>query len=285
MSELRAAAAAALGVPEALVERSAAARAAETGMSVDEVLAAWAGGGEVPASAPPPAEAPAAEEEAPPEEAAEIAPVEEAFAAPPSVSEETPLPEQEVIPGPAVGVATTRSGRPPVLVGMADNPMAVLVGVVALFVAILLVGLVGPALPAESPGARSSDLPYSAAGLRGQGIYGSVGCASCHTQMVRPVVADVDLGAVTLNDSNQVLGTRRFGPDLSNVGARASGSRIGAVITGLGGHPSLALAPGDLDDLVAYLLESRTLGTAAESGAPEAAAGGDEPAGEEPAES
>ncbi len=52
MSDLSAAAAAALGVPEAIVLRSAAARAAETGMSVDDVLGAWAGGGSVAAPAP-----------------------------------------------------------------------------------------------------------------------------------------------------------------------------------------------------------------------------------------
>ena len=54
MSELSAAAAAALGVPEAIVLRSAAARAADTGMSVDEVLSAWAGGELVAAPAPSP---------------------------------------------------------------------------------------------------------------------------------------------------------------------------------------------------------------------------------------
>jgi mono/diheme cytochrome c family protein len=167
-----------------------------------------------------------------------------------------------------------------VLVGEADNPIGVLVGSVALFVAIFLVGLVGPALPAENPGARTSDLPFSAAAVRGQEIYQSVGCASCHTQMIRPVVADVDLGAVTFNDSNQVLGTRRFGPDLSNVGARVSGSQIEALVTGLGDHPSIALAPEDLATLVAYLLESRTLESAAGGDA-----GGEEPAAEEPAES
>ncbi|HUP16713.1 MAG TPA: c-type cytochrome [Acidimicrobiia bacterium] len=47
MSDL-AAAAAAMGVPEALVKRSAEARARATGASVDEILAAWAGGGEAP---------------------------------------------------------------------------------------------------------------------------------------------------------------------------------------------------------------------------------------------
>jgi mono/diheme cytochrome c family protein len=39
-----------MGVPEALVKRSAEARARATGTSVDDILAAWAGGGEAPAA-------------------------------------------------------------------------------------------------------------------------------------------------------------------------------------------------------------------------------------------
>ena len=50
MSDL-AAAAAAMGVPEALVKRSAEARARATGASVDEILAEWAGGAPAPAAA------------------------------------------------------------------------------------------------------------------------------------------------------------------------------------------------------------------------------------------
>lgn len=70
MSDLSAAAEA-LGVPEAIVQRSAAARAAETGMTVDEVLAAWAGGGSV-AGAPATEQAtPEPEPETAPEAAAE----------------------------------------------------------------------------------------------------------------------------------------------------------------------------------------------------------------------
>nr|MDP9495810.1 hypothetical protein [Actinomycetota bacterium] len=76
--------------------------------------------------------------------------------------------------------------------------------------------------------------------------------------MVRPIVSDVGLGAVTLNDSNQVLGTRRFGPDLSDVGSRIAGSQIGAIITGFDNHPAAVLSSSDLEDLVAYLLESKT---------------------------
>ena len=59
MSDL-AAAAAALGVPESLVQRSAEARAKASGASVEEILAAWAGGGSAPTpTASPPVETPA----------------------------------------------------------------------------------------------------------------------------------------------------------------------------------------------------------------------------------
>lgn len=75
MSDL-AAAAAALGIPESLVQRSAEARAKASGSSVDEILAAWAGGGTAPVSppdgggsAPSPEPEPAAPTVSPPEEA------------------------------------------------------------------------------------------------------------------------------------------------------------------------------------------------------------------------
>ena len=48
MSENLARAAEVLGAPEILVQRSAEARAAADGVSVEEVLAAWAGGGAPP---------------------------------------------------------------------------------------------------------------------------------------------------------------------------------------------------------------------------------------------
>jgi hypothetical protein len=47
-----AAAASAMGLPEVLVQRSAEARAADTGASVEEILVAWAGGESVAAAAP-----------------------------------------------------------------------------------------------------------------------------------------------------------------------------------------------------------------------------------------
>ena len=277
MSELSAAAADALGIPEAIVQRSAAARAEETGMTVDEVLAAWAGGGDIPPPAAP-APAPEADDVAEGNGAGDVeAPADE---------EPPPSPASPVLP-PAgretlVPAAPSVPGKPPVLVGESDNPIAILVGAVGLFVALFLVGVVGPALPTENPGARTSDLPYTETALHGQEIYQSVGCASCHTQMVRPVVADVGLGAVSLNDTNQVLGSRRFGPDLSNVGARITASQIEAIITGLDDHPALSLSSEDLDALVAYLVESVTLEEAPPGEPAEEAPADEEPAEEEP---
>jgi cytochrome c553 len=90
-------AAAALGLPEALVERSAAARAAATGSSVDEILAAWAGG-----EASPPADAPPSEPEPAPSEPA----TEES--APEPVAE-APTPE---IAAPAAAAATPPTATP-----------------------------------------------------------------------------------------------------------------------------------------------------------------------------
>ena len=248
MSDLSAAAEG-MGLPEALVQRSAEARAAETGASVEEILASWAGGEAAPA---PAAEEAPAEETSPAEEApaAETEPTREE-AAPPEVVIETP---QEQTEEPVAAPAGPY--KPPVLVGVEDNPMAVLAGVVGLFVIVVMIGLVGPSIPTEIPGARTSEIAWSADALRGQEVYAVTGCAACHTQMVRPVVADVGLGPVTLNDTNQILGTRRFGPDLADIGSRMTASQIEAVIGGLGDHPAHVLSPEDLGDLVAYLSES-----------------------------
>lgn len=86
MSDL-ADAAAVLGVPEAIVQRSAEARAKATGTSVDEILAAWAGGGSVPAaSSPEPTPASPAAETAPEPQPAETPQVAAAVTAPTPVT-------------------------------------------------------------------------------------------------------------------------------------------------------------------------------------------------------
>lgn len=250
------AAATALGIPEALVERSAEARATASGVSIDALLTEWAGGEAAPVTTVPAPEPAATTEEPPPPEAEPDATT--------GPEEITPVPEIVIeAPEPAAMPEPVPSGPyvPPVLVGAKDSPMTVLAGIVGLFVIIVMVGLVGPSIPTVAAGARSSDIPYTAAALDGQEIYLNSGCAACHTQMVRPVIADVGLGAVTLGDTNQVLGTRRFGPDLSDVGSRMTAAQMEATIEGLGDHPRHLLDTDDLSALVAYLGESATSAT------------------------
>ena len=240
-----AAAAAALGMPEDLVRRSAEARAAETGSSVDELLTAWAGG-----------EAVAATSSAAPEPPPAI----EVSAEPPDVVPEIVIETPPVQTAP-VAAAPVGTSQPPVLVGAPDKPGTIILGAIGLFLVIFLMGLVGPSVATDEPGARTSEIPYSQAAVDGQHVYGSLGCAACHTQMVRPVVADVGLGAVTLNDTNQVLGDRRFGPDLSDVGTRMTSSQLESTVSGdTTAHPPHHLASQDMAALVAYLLESRNSG-------------------------
>ena len=94
------AAAAAMGLPEALVQRSAAARAAETGQSVDEILAAWAGGEALPETTPQAADEapePVAEETAGPVDEAPEAPVVEVPQVEPvaaAVATRAPVPDE-----------------------------------------------------------------------------------------------------------------------------------------------------------------------------------------------
>lgn len=95
MSDL-AAAAAALGIPEDLTSRSAAARAAANGTDTDSVIAAWAGGGSVATQAPAPETAAPVVEESPPADPAPpvdapAAPVEAPVAAPVAVAEPEPI--------------------------------------------------------------------------------------------------------------------------------------------------------------------------------------------------
>ncbi|MEW9670832.1 cbb3-type cytochrome c oxidase subunit II [Ammoniphilus sp. 3BR4] len=63
----------------------------------------------------------------------------------------------------------------------------------------------------------------------GREIYIREGCNTCHTQVVRPVKADLamNIGPVTVpgdyqNDEPHLWGSNRVGPDLMWVGARTS---------------------------------------------------------------
>jgi cbb3-type cytochrome oxidase cytochrome c subunit len=132
-------------------------------------------------------------------------------------------------------------------------------GSLGLLILSLLLSVILPSMQQPSNGIRSSNHAFSAAALEGRDIYASQGCASCHTQLIRNVVTDVGLGPVTLDDTNQVIGYRRMGPDLSAVGSRVDAmAALTALLAGEGNHPAATgLSETDLANLVAYLRESR----------------------------
>jgi hypothetical protein len=241
VSEFLASAAQKMGVPEPLVKRSAEARAKASGADADAVLSAWAGGEAAPAAATPP---PAAETPATPQPA-------------PAAT-----PEPAAPPAPAAAAApVVASGptKPPILVGREDRLVGTVAGAVALLALSLLVGFAVASTPEASNLAYTSHFAFSDIGLEGQQIYRTEGCAACHTQVVRAVVADSGFGAVTVSDTNQVIGSRRIGPDLAHVGSRVDTDvDLYAALDGAGGHPAYrGLPQSDLDALVVYLMESK----------------------------
>jgi hypothetical protein len=245
VSEFLGSAAQKMGVPEALVKRAAEARAKASGADTDAVLSAWAGGEAAPASTPPPvADAPAAPQ---PEAAA--------------TSEPAPAPEPAAGPAATAAPVVVASGptKPPILVGREERLVGTVAGAAALLALSLLVGFAVASTPEESNLAYTSEVAFSEIGLAGQQVYRSEGCAACHTQVVRLVVADAGFGAVSVSDTNQVIGSRRIGPDLAHVGSRVETDvDIYAALDGAGGHPAYrGLAQSDLDALVVYLMESK----------------------------
>ncbi|HKZ19138.1 MAG TPA: cbb3-type cytochrome c oxidase subunit II [Acidimicrobiia bacterium] len=243
------AAAAALDVPEALVRRSAEARAKADNVSLDELVAAWAGGGAAPTGTAPPVP-----EESPPSPQPEAVP-----AAAPAPA---PAPTAPVAPSPTPPIPSpepVRSGEPPVLVGASQSISAVMAGAVGLLLLSILIGFLVPSLTQPQNEVRSSNHAFSSTALGGQEIYMEMGCASCHTQLVRAVVADASLGPVTLADTNQVVGYRRLGPDLAGIGDRIESTEaIVSLLNGEGRHPvATGLSDEELASLLAYLRESR----------------------------
>jgi cytochrome c oxidase cbb3-type subunit 2 len=110
---------------------------------------------------------------------------------------------------------------------------------------------------------------------RGRQVYISEGCIHCHTQYVRPNSPDVLMwGPVESIQEIRLqrpplIGNRRQGPDLSQVGARRSAMWLKAhfydppEVSGASIMPSFAMLfrDGRGDDLVAYLASLRGSGT------------------------
>jgi hypothetical protein len=264
MSELLAAAGEAMGVPDALVQRSAQARATADGISVDEVLAAWSGGGTIAPSAP-----------TAPEPTVESAPAPVSVEQPDAALPPAPLPPSAPVaktptPSPAPVVEALAPEGSPVLEGRRESVVGLVAGAVGLFLIAALFALVLPGLDATPEATPASGL--SAVGLEGREIYVAEGCWYCHTQQVRPIVTDAKLGPVTQSDllasfAPDTLGIQRIGPDLAHVGNREPTNNKTWLTEFLTDPRSVRedtlqpeyshLSEADLAALVQYLLESR----------------------------
>ena len=70
--------------------------------------------------------------------------------------------------------------------------------------------------------------PYNAMQLEGRDIYIREGCAGCHSQMIRPLRAEVEryghysVAGESVYDYPFLWGSKRTGPDLARVGGRYS---------------------------------------------------------------
>ena len=123
--------------------------------------------------------------------------------------------------------------------------------------------------------ANHSSTPVLSQAERGRQVYISEGCINCHSQYVRPNTSDVLMwGPVqTIEELRRehppLIGNRRQGPDLAEVGTRRSPLWLKAQLY----HPS-EVSPGSFmpsyaylfqsnrgDDLVAYLESVRGAGT------------------------
>ena len=273
MSDL-AAAAAVIGAPEELVAKSAEARAAATGSTAEEVLTAWAGGSSAPTGAAPAAATPAPPPQETPAEAAVETPqaATTASSAPePATTAVQPAAALAATPPIAVAVADHRKDAAPLLTGRTDRVWTFLLGVTGLFVLGIIFAV---SLPAQDGAAIASEqaavVAFSDEALSGRDIYIQEGCFYCHTQQVRSVVTDVNLGKVSEPGSAIAFGTdnygfQRIGPDLTHVGSREPTNdaawlenfltaprtvRVGSL------QPSYAyLSEADMAALVQYLLE------------------------------
>ena len=246
-----------LNAPVDLVQRSAEARAAASGTTVDAVLSSWAGGESV-ASAAPAAEAP--KEETPAEEeVVEEAPAEE------EVVEEAPA-EEEVVE--VVGEIVEEEVF---LEVEKESSFAFVGGVIAIAVFTFLLAFSIPKNQELTIVNDSLNNKVDATNeeIKGAQVYNELNCQSCHTQNVRALIPDTQNGRVLSNKfANEALiktvGDLRTAPDLSTNNTREptnnpqwlkrylkDSTSVNRDIP----HPSYTfVSESDLDYLITYLL-------------------------------
>ena len=218
-----------LNAPVDLVQRSAEARAAASGVSVDDVLSSWAGGESVAASSEP-----APEKEAEPQEV-----VEEVV--------------EEVIELKNESALSFISG-------------VLLVGLFTFLFAFVIPKNQATDIVSDS---LNNSISASNEVIKGAEVYAELNCQSCHTQNVRTLIPDTQNGKVLKNKfANETLinnvGNIRLGPDLSTSATREPTNNSQWLTRYLSDstsvnrdipHPSYDfLDDDDLEYLVTYLL-------------------------------
>ena len=248
-----------LNAPVDLVQRSAEARAAASGVSVDDVLSSWAGGESVAASA-----APASEKEAPVEEAIEEAPVEEVVED--AVEETTKEVVEEAEPEEVVEEVVEQ-----VVELKNESALSFISGVLLVGLFTFLFAFVIPKNQAPDIVSDSLNNTVSSSNevIKGAEVYAELNCQSCHTQNVRTLIPDTQNGKVLKNKfANETLinnvGNIRLGPDLSTSATREPTNNSQWLTRYLSDstsvnrdipHPSYDfLDDDDLEYLVTYLL-------------------------------
>jgi len=92
----------------------------------------------------------------------------------------------------------------------------------------LLVWVLPNVLTASDIQKRSTANPLTPSQLAGRDVYISEGCHVCHTQMVRPLMAEITRYGSPSKQEHDVYehpnlwGSKRAGPDLANLGRRYS---------------------------------------------------------------
>ena len=248
-----------LNAPVDLVQRSAEARAAASGISVDDVLSSWAGGESVAASA-----ATAPEKEAPVEEVVEEAPVKEVIkeTVEDTTTEVVEVAEpQEVVEEVVEEIVELKN----------ESALSFISGVLLVGLFTFIFAFVIPKNQATDIVSDSLNNSVSASNevIKGAEVYAELNCQSCHTQNVRTLIPDTQNGKILKNKfANETLinnvGNIRLGPDLSTSATREPTNNSQWLTRYLSDstsvnrdipHPSYDfLDDDDLEYLVTYLL-------------------------------
>ena len=112
-----------------------------------------------------------------------------------------------------------------------DFTQSVFILIVSIFVVAsfsLLVWVLPNVLTASDIQKRSTAIPLTPSQLAGRDVYISEGCHVCHTQMVRPLMAEIARYGPPSKQEHDVYehpnlwGSKRTGPDLANLGRKYS---------------------------------------------------------------